>query len=52
VPIVGLFIGGPLGAYVYDTFVGNFHAEAKREVGETVEDPTTGRPVGTRPEAT
>jgi glycerol uptake facilitator protein len=52
VPIVGPLIGGPLGAYVYDWFVGNFLPVAEPEVGRTVEQPETGRPVDTRPEAT
>jgi glycerol uptake facilitator len=51
VPIIGPLLGGVAGAYVYDFFVGNF-LPAEGEVGETVEDPSTGRPVDTRPEAT
>ena len=46
VPIIGPFIGGAIGAYIYDFFIGaSLPIEA--EVGETVEDPTTGRPVET-----
>jgi glycerol uptake facilitator protein len=44
VPIIGPFIGGAIGAYVYDLLIGNF-LPIEPEVGETVEDPTTGRPV-------
>jgi glycerol uptake facilitator protein len=51
VPIIGPLVGGAIGAYIYDFFVGNF-LPAEGEVGETVEDPATGRPVDTRPEAT
>jgi glycerol uptake facilitator protein len=51
VPIIGPLLGGVIGAYIYDFFVGNF-LPAEGEVGETVEDPATGRPVDTRPEAT
>jgi glycerol uptake facilitator protein len=51
VPIVGPLIGGAIGAYVYDFFVGNFLPQ-EGEVGRTVEDPDTGRPVDQRPEAT
>ena len=51
-PIIGPFIGGAIGAYIYDFFIGNF-PPIEPEVGETVEDPTTiGRPVSERPEAT
>src|SRR5919198_1199062 len=39
VPIVGPLIGGPLGGYVYDWFVGNFLPAAEAEVGEVVETP-------------
>jgi glycerol uptake facilitator protein len=52
VPIIGPFIGGALGVYIYDFMIGNFLPEAPGEVGEVVEDPETGRPVDTRPEAT
>jgi glycerol uptake facilitator protein len=34
VPIVGPLIGGPIGAYVYDLFIGRFVPVAKPEVGE------------------
>jgi glycerol uptake facilitator protein len=51
VPIIGPFIGGAIGAYIYDFFIGNSFP-AVGEVGETVEDPDTGRPVDQRPEAT
>jgi glycerol uptake facilitator protein len=51
VPIIGPLLGGAIGAYIYDFFIGNF-LPAEGEVGETVEDPATGRPVDTRPEAT
>jgi glycerol uptake facilitator protein len=51
VPIIGPFIGGVLGAYIYDFFIGNFLPTAEGEVGEVVEDPDTGRQVDTsRPE--
>jgi glycerol uptake facilitator protein len=51
VPIIGPFIGGALGAYIYDFFIGNFLPTAEGEVGEVVEDPGTGRRVDTsRPE--
>ena len=51
VPIIGPLIGGAIGAYIYDFFIGNF-LPIEPEVGETVEDPATGRPVRERPEAT
>jgi glycerol uptake facilitator protein len=47
VPIIGPFIGGAIGAYIYDFFVGNSLPDAPGEVGEVVEDPDTGRPVET-----
>jgi glycerol uptake facilitator protein len=47
VPIIGPFIGGVIGAYIYDFFIGNSLPEAPGEVGEVVEDPSTGRPVET-----
>jgi glycerol uptake facilitator len=51
VPIIGPFIGGVLGAYIYDFFIGNFLPTAEGEVGEVVEDPGSGRRVDTsRPE--
>jgi glycerol uptake facilitator protein len=49
VPIIGPFIGGALGAYVYDFFIGNFLPVAEPEVGRVPEVPETGRPVETRP---
>jgi glycerol uptake facilitator protein len=52
VPIVGPLIGGPLGGYVYDFFVGNYLPVAEPEVGRVPEDPDTGHPVDTRPETT
>jgi glycerol uptake facilitator protein len=48
VPIVGPLIGGPLGALIYDTFVGGF-LPAEGEVGEVAEP--TGPPEA-RPEPT
>jgi glycerol uptake facilitator protein len=51
VPIIGPFLGGLLGALVYDTFIGSFLPTAEGEVGEVVEEPETGRRVDTtRPE--
>ena len=52
VPIVGPLIGGPLGAYIYDTFIGNFLPVAEPEVGRLPEEPETGRRVDTRTEPT
>jgi glycerol uptake facilitator protein len=52
VPIIGPFIGGVVGAYVYDFFIGNFLPVAEPEVGRVPEDPDTGRPVDTRPDTT
>jgi glycerol uptake facilitator protein len=52
VPIIGPFIGGAIGVYIYDFMIGNFLPEAPGEVGEVVEEPETGRPVDQRPEAT
>jgi glycerol uptake facilitator protein len=49
VPIVGPFIGGPLGGLIYDTFIGRFLPVAEPEVGRVPEEPETGRPVDTRP---
>jgi glycerol uptake facilitator protein len=43
VPIIGPFIGGIVGAYVYDGFIGRYLPVAEGEVGEVVEDPDTGR---------
>jgi glycerol uptake facilitator protein len=51
VPIIGPLIGGALGAYVYDFFVGQY-LPVEPEVGRVPEDPDTGRPVDTRPETT
>jgi glycerol uptake facilitator protein len=54
VPIVGPLVGGPLGGYVYDWFVGGY-LPTEPEVGRLPEEPDTGRPVDTtrpRPEAT
>jgi glycerol uptake facilitator protein len=52
VPIIGPFIGGAVGVYVYDFFVGRFLPEPEPEVGEVPAVPETGRPVDTRPETT
>jgi glycerol uptake facilitator protein len=52
VPIIGPFIGGAVGAYVYDFFIGNFLPVAEPEVGRVPEDPDTGRTVDTRPDTT
>jgi glycerol uptake facilitator protein len=52
VPIIGPLLGGALGGYVYDWFVGSYLPVAEPEVGRVPEDPETGRPVDTRPEAT
>jgi glycerol uptake facilitator protein len=50
VPIVGPLIGGPLGAYVYDTFIGGFLPVAEHEVGRAgPEDPDAVRRVEGRP---
>jgi glycerol uptake facilitator protein len=40
VPIVGPLIGGPLGGYVYDWFVGRFLPQAEPEVGRVPETAT------------
>ena len=46
VPIIGPLIGGPLGAYVYDTFIGSFLPVEEPEVGRAApSEPETGRPV-------
>jgi glycerol uptake facilitator protein len=45
VPIIGPLIGGVIGAYLYDGVIGRFLPIAEPEVGRTVEDPDTGRPV-------
>jgi glycerol uptake facilitator protein len=46
VPIIGPFIGGAVGVYIYDFFIGaSLPIEAP--VGREVEDPTTGRPADT-----
>jgi glycerol uptake facilitator protein len=51
VPIIGPFLGGIVGAYVYDFFIGGFLPEPEPEVGEVVAEPETGRRVDTsRPE--
>jgi glycerol uptake facilitator protein len=50
VPIIGPLIGGVIGAYVYDFFIGEGEP-APGEVGQVVEGPATDRPVDTRPEA-
>jgi glycerol uptake facilitator protein len=47
VPIIGPFIGGVLGAFVYDFFIGNYLPTAEAEVGEVVSDPDAGRPATT-----
>jgi glycerol uptake facilitator protein len=47
VPIIGPFIGGALGAYVYDGFIGRYLPVAEPEVGRVPEAPETGRPVDT-----
>jgi glycerol uptake facilitator protein len=47
VPIIGPFIGGVVGAFVYDFFIGNFLPTAEAEVGEVVSDPDAGRPATT-----
>jgi glycerol uptake facilitator protein len=50
VPIVGPLIGGSLGAYVYDFFIGNFLPVEEPEVGRAAPQvPETGEPVETRP---
>jgi glycerol uptake facilitator len=49
VPIIGPFIGGVLGGYVYDWLVGSFLPVEEPEVGRVPEVPETGRPVETRP---
>jgi glycerol uptake facilitator len=43
VPIVGPFIGGVLGAFVYDGFISRFLPVAEPEVGRTPEAPETSR---------
>lgn len=40
VPIVGPLIGGPLGIYVYDWFIGHFLPTVPEEPGRTLEEPT------------
>jgi glycerol uptake facilitator protein len=50
VPIIGPFVGGALGAYVYDWFIGGYLPVAEPEVGRVPEDPDTGRTVDTRRE--
>ncbi len=39
VPIIGPLIGGPLGAYVYDTFISRFLPVSEPEVGRVPESP-------------
>ncbi len=39
VPIIGPLIGGVIGVYVYDLFVGNFLPSAGEEPGRVVEEP-------------
>jgi glycerol uptake facilitator protein len=43
VPIAGPFIGGVLGAFVYDGFISRFLPVAEPEVGRTPETPETSR---------
>jgi glycerol uptake facilitator protein len=53
VPIVGPFIGGVLGAFVYDGFISRFLPVAEPEVGRTTEAPSVPEPNATpRPETT
>jgi glycerol uptake facilitator protein len=52
VPIIGPFIGGVVGAYVYDFFIGRFLPVAEPEVGRVPEEPGTARPVDTHPDST
>jgi glycerol uptake facilitator protein len=40
IPIVGPLIGGPLGVYIYDWFIGNFLPAQPEEPGRTLEDAT------------
>jgi hypothetical protein len=48
VPIIGPFIGGAIGAYIYDFFIGaSLTTPIEVPVGREVEDPSTGRPVDT-----
>jgi glycerol uptake facilitator protein len=49
VPIIGPLIGGPIGAFIYDTFIGGFLPVEEPEVGRLPEEPETGRTVDTRP---
>jgi glycerol uptake facilitator len=41
VPVVAPLIGGVIGAYVYDGFIGRFLPYSQPEVGETIEDSGT-----------
>jgi glycerol uptake facilitator protein len=43
VPILGPFVGGVLGAFVYDGFIGRYLPIAEPEVGRTPEAPETAR---------
>jgi glycerol uptake facilitator protein len=47
VPIIGPFIGGVLGAYVYDLFIGRFLPVAEPEVGRVPEPATSSGPDAT-----
>jgi glycerol uptake facilitator protein len=40
IPIIGPLIGGPLGVYVYDWFIGNFLPSVPEEPGRTLDEPT------------
>jgi glycerol uptake facilitator protein len=44
VPIVGPLIGGPLGALIYDTFIGGFLPAEEQEVGRVPEPAPDARP--------
>jgi glycerol uptake facilitator protein len=50
VPIIGPLVGGVIGAYVYDGFIGRFLPVEEPEVGRAAPQvPETGEPVETRP---